>query len=262
MTMSGTVTPPTQAIECAAALLDEAIGRLIKATSTCGPSGRYESDVESMNLLKLIIRHVESVVALANRDLVLLPSAMVVSRSAYEAAIKLLWIATPDDPFQREVRWLAHLQTEEDFYTRMAAQAAKFGGGAAEQQTAEAIRQFRVNVSTMLPEGYVPLKQLPSMYQMLEHLGEERKYPLYIIGCQYAHGTHHATGTYRQNLGTAKVLGEQISARNWYPCFSISWYSLHASGERYLRRVGGDPTAFLSEQFGTRVQEAIDEIGG
>jgi hypothetical protein len=65
-------------------LLEEAIGRLIRAWAGCRPLGEYEADGEALNLLKLIIRHVESVVALASRDLVLLPSALVVARAACE----------------------------------------------------------------------------------------------------------------------------------------------------------------------------------
>ena len=83
--MSGTVMPPTPKIQSPATLLDEAIGRLTKAMADCKPIGEYEADVESRNLLSLIIRHVESVIALALRDLIVLPSAIVVARAAYEA---------------------------------------------------------------------------------------------------------------------------------------------------------------------------------
>lgn len=252
--------PPTLAIQSAAKLLDQAVGRLLKALSGCDQIGRYEADVESFNLLRLIIRHVESVVALALRDLVLLPSAMVVARAGYEATIKLLWMAAPDEPFEREVRWLAHLQSEEDYYMKMASHLAKAGYGDAEQKIAETIRHFRNDVTAKLPPGYAPLKQLPSLYQMLESLGEERKYLPYIIGCQYVHGTHKATGIYRKNLGIEKVLGEHIVPRDWWPCLSMSWFSLHASGERLLMRADGNAADFLSIDFGVKVQAAIDAV--
>jgi len=252
--------PPTRAIQSAGTLLDEAVERLLKALSDCDQIGRYEADVECFNLLRLIIRHVESVVTLASRDLVLLPSAMVVARAAYEATIKLLWMAAPDEPFEREVRWLAHLQTEEDYYMKMASRFAQFGRGEAEQKTAKTIRQFRTGVAVRLPQGHAPLKQLPNLYQMLESLGEERKYLVYMLGCQFAHGTHHATGIYRRHLGTEKVLGEHIVPRDWGPCLSMSWYSLHASGERMLVRAGREPRSFLSEEFGSKVQAAIDAV--
>jgi hypothetical protein len=106
--MSSTILPPTKAIIEAGERLNEAIERLLR-TVPGPPIGRYEADVEAGNLLKLVIRHVEGVIALSLNDLVLLPSAMVIARACYEAAIKAMWMATPDDPFDREVRWLAHL---------------------------------------------------------------------------------------------------------------------------------------------------------
>ena len=258
--MSGTVIPPTPVIQSAATLLDEAAGRLVRALSGCHEIGHYEADVECLNLLKLIIRHVESVTVLSLRDLALLPTAMGIARAAYETTIKLLWIAAPADPFGREVRWLAHLQSEEDYYLKMASQLAKLGHGEAKQKTVETIRRFRNDVTAKLPAGYTPLKQLPNLYQMLESLGEERKYLMYVIGCQFAHGTHHATGLYRRHLGTEKVLGEHIADKDWAACFSMTWYSLHASGQCFLQRAGGNPHDFLSVEFGSKVQAAIHAI--
>ena len=259
--MSDAVMPPTPAIQSAAMHLEEAVGRLMKALAGCDPLGRYEADVECLNLLRLIIRHVESVIELACRDLVLLPSAMVLARAGYETAIKLLWIADPDDPFQREVRWLAHLQSGEDYYMKMAAQEAKLGGGGeAKQKVAELIRQFRTNVTAQLPQGYAPLKKMPNLYQMLESLDEERKYPLYLIGCQFAHSTTHASGIYCQHLGGAKVLGEFIDLKDWWLCLSMSWYSLHAGGQRFLKRAGGNTADFLSIEFGDKVNAAIEAL--
>jgi hypothetical protein len=247
-------------IQSAATLLGEAAGRLVRALSGCQEIGHYEADVECLNLLKLIVRHVESVTVLALRDLVLLPSAMGIARAAYETTIKLLWMAAPDEPFEREIRWLAHLQSEEDYYLKIASQLTKLGHGDAEQKTGETIRRFRNDVAAKLHAGYTPLKQLPNLYQMLESLGEERKYLMYITGCQFAHGTHYATGLYRKHLGTEKVLGEHIAEKDWAACFSMTWYSLHASGECFLLRAGGNPRDFLSVEFGNKVQAAIHAI--
>jgi hypothetical protein len=258
--MSDTVIEPTPAIRTAAALLDEAVGHLVRAIGSCGPIGRYEADVECFNLLRLIIRHVETVAVLASRDLVLLPSAVVVARAAYESTIKLLWLAAPDDPFEREVRWLAHLQTDEDYHRKIASRLAKFGKGEADDNVAETIRQFRIAVAAKLPPGLTPLTQLPNLYQMLESMGEERKYLMYILGCQFTHATHHATGIYRKNLGTEKVLGEHVTPRDWAACLSMTWYSLHAAGERFLVRAGGNPRDFLPIDVGSRVQAAIDAV--
>jgi hypothetical protein len=154
--MNATVYPPTPEIMLATTLLDEALARLIQEKSTCHPDGKFESDVEALNLLHLIIRHIESVTVLATRDLVTLPSAMTVARAAFETTIKLLWLIDPDDPFDREVRWLAQLQTEEEYYKNVAARLATLGKGQAEQRIATTIAEFRLGVIDRLPKGYVP----------------------------------------------------------------------------------------------------------
>ena len=36
------------------------------------------------------------------------------ARNGLELAARCLWILLPDEPFEREVRFLAHMKTEED----------------------------------------------------------------------------------------------------------------------------------------------------
>jgi hypothetical protein len=259
--MSGTVMPPTPEIESAGTLLEESIGRLLKTLYASPVSGRYEADVESVNLLKLVIRHVESVVALASRDLVLLPSALAVTRAAFETSVKLLWMATPNDPFQREVNWLVHMKSEEDYYMRVASQLARFGADEAWQEAAGRIKRFRLHVTDALPEGYALPKALPNVYEMLASLGEERRYIAYRTLCQYAHGTHFASGLYRKHLGPPRDIGEYFTPEDWWPCFAVSWYSLHTSGRRLLEIAGGNVTDFLSAEHIRKLQDAIAAIG-
>ncbi|BCL39680.1 DUF5677 domain-containing protein [Nostoc sp. MS1] len=258
--MSVSLIPTTQKIEQACELLNEAISRLLLAVSLCPPIGRYEADVEASNLLKLIIRHVESIISISQSDLVLLPSAIVVARSAYETAIKLLWIIDPQDPFNREVRWLAHLQTEEEFYIKMSNKLGKFGLGQEEQELATAIKEFRLGVTDKLPDGYRALSRLPNLYDMLTSLNQENKYITYIVFSQFSHANHHATKFYRKNLGINREIGEYISSQDWWSCFAIAWYCIHSTGEKFLSIIGGDPTKFLSLEFGNQIQTAIDAI--
>ena len=258
--MNGTIMQPTPEIIRAAAILNKAVERLVNAIKKMEPIGTYEADVEAFNLLKLIIRHVEGVASLASNDLALLPSAMVLARASLEIAIKLKWMTAPEDPFQREVRWLAHLQSEEDYFNKLAAQLGKLGSGDAQQKIADQIREFRIQVAAKLPNGVTPLTRMPNLYQMLESLQETEKYLAYIIGCQFSHGTHHATSIYRKNLGSEKILGEHIVPGDWGPCFSITWYSLHASGEQFLRTVGVNTDYFLPIEFGIEVEAAIEAV--
>jgi hypothetical protein len=224
--------------------------------------------VEAWNILKLILRHVKGIITLAENDLVLLPSAMVLARSAFEAAVKSMWMLTPEDPFNREVRWLAHLQSEEDFHRKTADQYAKSGwseAAAKNRQVEAQIRDFRTQVTAMLPSGYCPLPKLPNIYEMLESLSEARKYILYVWGCQYTHGTHAATGLYRKDLGSEKKFGEFIRLGDWAFCLSVSWTSLMGPGNLFLQRMGGDhrlfPTSELMESVLNALAEISDEDG-
>ena len=54
------------------------------------PPEKYRAEVEASHLLQLTICHVESLVSLAQQNLCLLPSAAVISRSAFETAMKAL----------------------------------------------------------------------------------------------------------------------------------------------------------------------------
>src|SRR4051812_35759214 len=109
--MTKIVMPPSRPILRAAMLLEDAVGHFLRARITLPPLGKYESHLESLQLSYLLIRHVEAVVALARTDLVLLPSAMCCCRAAFESAIKIIWMLKPDDPFEQESRWLAHLKS-------------------------------------------------------------------------------------------------------------------------------------------------------
>lgn len=261
--MINVLMAPTPVIVKAAELLKKAGLRWFDAINKCLPSGEFESDVECLNLATLIMRQVDSVATLALHDMVSLPAALVIARSSYEACIKLLWMADPEDPFEREARWVAHLYTEEDFYQRMSAELARFGSGQNEQHLADTFRKFRMDFTALLNEkGKQPPRQLPNLRQMLQSLGEERKYIMYVIGCQFAHGSHHATGIYRKHLGTEKIIGEFIDNDAWAACLTMTWYSLHAAGNRTLTRFGGNPDSFLTDGLGEHVQDAINAVRG
>jgi Family of unknown function (DUF5677) len=258
--MKKKILEPTDQILCTIKILDDAIERLMQAVTILKISTKYESDVEIFNLLKLIVRHTESVLALAREDLILFPSAMVIARTAYEATIKLIWISYPDDPFNREIRWLAQLQTEEEYYSKMATRMDIYGSGNTSQKISETIHDFRVGVTEKIPEGYITLKKIPNISEMLDSFGEDRKYLLYLMGCQFTHNSHVATGLYRKNLGTAKKLGEFISAQDWHLCLSITWSALLGAGKQFIYRAGGDPSNFASAQFVGEVELVLNAI--
>src|SRR5689334_21244387 len=97
----------------------------------------------------------------------------------------------PEDPFEREVRWLAHLREGEDYHRRITEQLSRRGADASnEQNMYEAIRSFRLGVEAKLPPPHLPLPKVPSLWTMLEDIGADEKYLTYRILSQFTHGTH------------------------------------------------------------------------
>lgn len=110
--MSNVVSQPTPEILKTTDLIEQGIGRFIQARFTVTLSGKWESDVESMVLLALVIRNMEAILELARKDIVLLPAANVLARAVFEIALKSARMVQPDDPYMRELRWLVHLEEE------------------------------------------------------------------------------------------------------------------------------------------------------
>jgi hypothetical protein len=257
-----TVLQPTPEILTVAELLDHAISRFLDSLATPPTSGTFEVNDECLMLIALAIRHVEGVITLAKRDLVLLPAAWVMTRAAYEAGMRILWMLDPSDPFAREVRWLAHVKEGEQYYKRMAEQLDRLGADSAGMQSVyENIRDFRLAVEAKLPSPHSPLPKIPGPAKMLETMsGMQDKYVAYMVMSQYTHGTFVATELYRRHLGVAKELGEFTSVQDWYYCLQLCWYCLHAPGRRFLERNGGDVEAFLPTEYTLTVQEALVKV--
>lgn len=248
------ITPEIQKVTtCLENLLvrfDDFVGFELKPTPPI-----YEADRESILMMWLLMRHVESVIALARRDLILLPGAYLSARVAFEIGIKILWMLDPEDPFKREVRWLTHLRTEEDFHRKIANEI-----GQSASNRADLIGSFRTSVERKLPPKYQLLKQLPNFREMLISIGEERKYSLYIILSQYIHSTHAATGLYRQNLGNSIIISDETSPTHWNIPLSACYFGLASAGCRIFQRWNHDPFGFLTDQLREQTEKAFDDL--
>ncbi|MFC1903125.1 hypothetical protein ACFLX4_03555 [Chloroflexota bacterium] len=244
-------------------LIHGAICRLKNLIRNAIPSiGKWESDVESANLIILISRDVESVILLARENTDLLPSALCLTRSVLEKAAKVMWMIHPDDPFMREIRWLAQLKTEEDHFARLAAFFNRLNIDATGVlQTRDTIKEFRIDVQNQLPSGYVPLKKLPDFNSVLSELGEEKKYLMFMHLSQYTHGTHVATSTYRRGLGTMKQPNKPITSRDWQIIFEVCFFCIGNAGLRLAERLGRDPADYLDQEAVNLIQDAITNLG-
>jgi hypothetical protein len=254
---------PTPEILHIADSIDRAIGQFLGASKTIPPLGKFESDVESLLLFNLVVRDIEAILALARTDLVLLPSAYVLARAVFEIALKAAWIVQPDDPFDREVRWLAHLAEEERLHKAVSESVAKSGGNPVmfKQLHAE-IRNFRTGVARALPAGYSELPGNPGVEGMLENLAQKQMYFLYRILAQYVHGGHASTGLYRRGLGTLKQGGEFISPKEWHTALHTAWKNLQIFGESILRSLKSTAPEFLTTEEILDLDHNLNQLRG
>jgi len=258
--MSNVVIPPTPAIVKLANQINVVIGSFVKARATVH-LGKWEAEIEASNLFNLVIRNIEGITELANCDLVLLPAANVLARAVFEIAVKAAWMVQPDDPFQREVRWLAHLTEEARTHDRIAIKVDKFGGDAEFfRSQAKLLESFRKGVAMRLPAGVAELAGNPSVEAMLESVGQTKVYSVYTLLAAYVHGTHASTWIYRRNLGTQKELGEFIRPKDWYLPLWTSWKTIQVLGSYLLDRLRSDHNEFVDVELSMRIDEACSSI--
>jgi hypothetical protein len=218
--------------------------------------GKWESEIESMNLLFLVVRNVEAIIELTETDLVLVSAANVLARAAFEIAVKAAWMITPSDPFECELRWLVHLEEEERMHEKIAERVTRFGGDPTRfKDHSASLRSFRTGVIGSLPSGYAVLSGNPSVEQMVESIGQSQVYNVYTMLAAYVHGSHAATYLYRRDLGTAKKRGEFIAACNWYIPLWTSWKSLQVLGAYTLKRLKATQLGFLEN--GEEIEAAL-----
>ena len=213
----GQILPPDDSIIVAADLPDEAISEYYRRFP--GPVGKFEAGVEASLLVTLIIRHTEGVTELARGDLVLIPAGMVLGRAAFEAAIRALWLLQPDDPHEREVRWLAHYRDGERFYTAQSVATSDLTEAIQARDIAGRLRDFRLGVERAfdsLPTPYAQLTRLPSLRDMVGSLSMPEAYMRYRTFSQYVHATYVASDLYRRSLGAAQRVHEAAEPHRYW----------------------------------------------
>jgi hypothetical protein len=77
------ILPTTEPVARACGLLDDLVSKFISIWETLPPIGKYEANLEALNLFKVAIRNIEVVITLARHDLVLLPPALAAARACF-----------------------------------------------------------------------------------------------------------------------------------------------------------------------------------
>lgn len=171
------VIPVTPEIQRIVALFEESIGYLTPILQRINENklGKYESEKEAFNLLVIVLRDIEAFLLLAKKDLSLLPAAEAVARPAFEIATRIVWMLQPNDPFDREARWILHIKAEEDDREKMVKFQKELGVKVEQNNLLSEIRNFREGITDLLKQkGYCPPKQFPNMRDMLNAIGEKK----------------------------------------------------------------------------------------
>jgi len=240
------MSPPPKILEIAEKL-DQVIGQFLLAFKSIPPLGKFESEVEARLLFILAIRSIEAMLTLARTDLVLLPAANILARAVFEASLKSAWMVQPADPFDGEVRWLAHLSEAERLYKSISKNVADSGGNSTFFDVQhQVIKDFRVGVSNALPPQYSELKGNPSIEAMLRDLGQEHMYFIYRHLSQFVHAGHVSTGLYRTGLGTGKRGGEFITQASWHSPLWNAWNCLQIFGSFLLKKLKAEQPQFVT----------------
>ncbi|HMD90005.1 MAG TPA: DUF5677 domain-containing protein [Anaerolineaceae bacterium] len=262
MTEENIVIPVTPEILDIVKLIEELENRLAAILRKVEERlGKYEAEKEAFNLLVIIIRNLDGFLLMLKKDLCLLAPGEALARPAFEIAVRLLWMLAPNDPFEREARWIAHLKNEEENRENMAKFWQEIGKAQGEDITLQDVRKFREGISNLLLEkGYHPLEKMPSLRRMMKDIHEEEKYIVYMILCQSTHGTHIATWKYRRNLGCSEIAGEFITPKDWVLGIRIILYSLIISGKRFLEVMGEDKEEWVTDEEAARLDNKIRKL--
>jgi hypothetical protein len=262
MTASNIILAPTDVVLKTCDLLDQGIKQYLTARNRLH-AGRYEADVEALLVFNLGVRHIESIIALARTDLVLLPSAIQLSRAAFECCVRAAWLVNDGDPFRREARWLMHIDGEisadRRWSDRMKQAGVDNGKGLAR---ATAIKDFRETIATALEERGVQVNsKMPHFDHILSDIGGENLYSYYIMASQYTHGGHGATWLYRtRGLGTQKQIGEYICVDDWVLPLKMCWLALSRPGEIVASRIAQTDVSVWTSDLRLKIDRAIHEL--
>jgi hypothetical protein len=158
----------------------------------------YDSDVAIVEYIKLLIKNIEGVLCLANTNLLLLPPALIISRSIFELSVKLLWLMKPDSYIQRENRLITILTKDIAEKNTYIDELRKLKVNQSDIDTIEADKQLieniRDEIKNRLSNEYKEVK-LKKFSDLLTELELKKLYPLYKLLCSSVHGQYSSICT-------------------------------------------------------------------
>lgn len=215
------------------------------------------SDEAIFALASLVVSHVQGVIELARVNPPLLPAAAGCARAAFETAANLAWIAAPQDPAEREGRWLGWYAADARFWENLrndlcarAPNESKYAGG---------IAAAKVNLVTGIARALQDhLGQesvaFPSLERRLASLGQESAYSVYRQASQVVHGMPDATG-----LVTSGGAHPQALRITWALVLRMACWSLNPLLVASVR-IGVDPKHDEFQLLTRRFTQSVEAL--
>lgn len=224
--------------------------------------GRYESEVEFFTLLKLMLRHLESLTVLARDDLVLAPSANLIARTIFETSVRARWLLVPLDPYEREARWVLFLRSGTAHAKKLAESEHMPKESASSYETRRsAYANFDSAICELLEKmDYQVPKQAPNIWEMLKELKEPYLYNFYVLLSAYTHSNFEAASLYKKGLGGAKEIGEFTSVSDWVVPFDVAWKSFFLAARDFLALIEADVSSFETAADITGFEQKIKDL--
>ncbi|MBE2282717.1 MAG: hypothetical protein IAE77_04565 [Prosthecobacter sp.] len=245
--MSNPIQPPSDEVRAVCDHCDRLIeAYLAELTTRPNSIGRYESEVEFFTLMKLMLRHFESLTVLARDDLVLAPSGNLIARTIFETSVRARWMFVPLDPYEREVRWVLFLRSGTT-HAKKLAESTHIPKAliSAYDSRKSAYDGFDADICELLAKmDYQIPKQAPNVWEMLKELKEPYLYSFYVLLSAYAHSNFEAASLYKRGLGGAKKLGEFTCVADWLLPFDVAWKSFFLAARDFLAQIEADVARF------------------
>jgi hypothetical protein len=220
--------------------------------------GQYEADVAAAGLALLCLEFAWASADLARLGLNTLAAASACARGALETAAKAAWLVAPDQPMDREGRWLGWYHALERYYTNRAKDLSDSADLAeAMRSRARHYGAYRSAIAEKLPHGH-EIAPPPTMHSLFASLDALHLYGLYRTTSQYQHGEPLALDSVLRIVSTPANPGEtaqvfQAGSRrvmlgapqeeiDWLVPLSGSAHALAICGRYVFSRAGASPS--------------------
>lgn len=221
---------------------------------------QYESDITTENLLRILRRDVEGILCLANRDILLLPPALVIARSVIETFANLLWLIQPEDGEEREARLLACLTQERKATVTYRNELQGKVDVSWIEHDLVLLDNVYAETSKKVKIDYSNITKPSKFNELLKEINKESLYFQYRKLSQSTHSTHAATWIYKRDLEDGVTSGEVIDPSDWHTPLFICYYTLSRSGRKFLEIFGGDPDKFIDRDLQVKIENTLQSL--